>query len=279
MRLIKLDTRTRITIVSIGTGLFYLLLGNIDVNQLFGITTETRIDFLKALFLGIFIYIGTLWALFFKVRGERFLTIVSFPAIGVVALSLLIELILVNIISGIGQATLYGLSFFILAFYSYISLLTVNILNTSYEENIPLAQAARAALFILALIDAYLIFFMTFSNDLNIFLRLTVILGVSILLSYISLWSIELKVNDRINVTLTVGLILTYISAVLSIWPLQPPYLALALSMFFYVFMNIAMEIREIIGRWIWVEYFILFLLVAVMLLSFPEWGINGSFI
>jgi hypothetical protein len=279
MKSTRLNTRTRITIVSIATGLFYLLLGGIDLNKLLGIAAATRIDLFKALILGIFIYAGTLWALFFKVKGERYLTLVSFPAIGVIALSLLIELILVNIISGIGQVALYGLSFIFLSLYSYISLLTVNILNTSHEENIPLAQAARASLFILALIDAYLIFFMTYSNDLNIFIRLLVILGISILLSYITLWSIELKVNDRINVALAVGLILTYIAAILSIWPLQPPYLALALSMFFYIFMNIAMEIRELIGRWIWIEYIVLFLLVITMLLVLPEWGINGPLI
>jgi hypothetical protein len=273
----KLSTRTRITIVAIATTVVYILLSNIDLNSVFQIATISKVDYLKAIVLGLFLYAGTAWALFFRIKGERFVTVLLFPAIGVMALSLLIELIVISVISSaFGQIAVTLVSALIIGVFAYICLLTVNILNTSYLENIPLAQAGRAAMFIIALIDAYLIFFMLYSNDLIIPLRLGLIALFSALLTYIALWSIELKISDRFYVTFAIALMLSFIGGILSIWPMQAPYLALVMSLFFYVFMNIAMEVREIIGRWIWVEYIILFVLVAVLLITMSEWGING---
>lgn len=276
--MIKISSRARITIVSILTAVLYAIFFNINFNDLLHISTQSGVDFFKALALGVFLYIGTAWALFFRIKGERFITVLLFPALGTMALSLLAELIVVNLITGsVDQIAVVGVSTLIVGFYTYICLLTVNLLNAKYLENIPLAQAARAALFIIALIDAYLIFFMAYSNDLFIFLRVAVVAITSGLLMYIALWTIELRLRYRLNVTFAVALVLAFISGILSMWPLQAPYLALILSLFFYIFMNIALEMREIIGKWIWVEYLILFGLVVVLLITFSEWGINGA--
>jgi hypothetical protein len=275
--MIKLSTRTRIALVSIVLGILYGLFSNIDISSYLGLNVSTKIDFLKAVILGAVLYLGTAWALFFKVRGERFITILLYPVLGTTALSLLVEIIVVNTISGfVGQAAIIVVSSVIIGFFSYICLLTVNILNTSHNENIPLAQAGRAAMFIISLIDAYLVFFMVYSNDLNIIIRLAIVAGISGILVYITLWSIQLRIKDRIYVTFAIALLLSFVAGILSIWPMQAPYLALVLSLFFYIFMNIAMEIREIMGKWIWIEYLSLFGLIAILLLYLSEWGING---
>jgi len=273
----NISTRTRIISISILIAVIYAFSSNIEFGAID--IGGNRVDLLKAIILAVVTYIGALWSLFFKVRGERFLTLLVFPSLGVFLISLLGELIIITILSGLGQATLIVSSTILLGVYVYLVLLTVNILNKSYIENIPLALAARGALFILALIDSYLVFFMIFSNDLNILVRLIIVFLSSSLLVNICLWNVEYSLKSRIFVATSISLVLSLLAFILSLWPLIPPYLALVMSLFFYVFLNISMEIREIIGRWIWVEYLSLFVLILLFLLILPEWGINGPLI
>jgi hypothetical protein len=271
----NISTRSRIVIVSLAVALIYLFLPTLEIGEIF--IANTKVDLLRALIIASVTYLGTFWALFFKVRGERFFTVLLFPVVGVFLISLLGELIFLSLLSGFGQATIILFTAIFIGFYLYLSVLTVNILNISFLENIPLALAARGSLFIIALIDAYLLFFMLFSNDLNILIKLLIIFLMSGLLVNMCLWSVEYSLRSRLLVALAIGMILTLLGFILSIWPLIPPYLALIMSLFFYTFLNISMEVREIIGKWIWFEYFTLVVLVFLFLLLLPEWGINGS--
>lgn len=273
----NLSTRTRIILISLLIALVYFFSSNIEFGAID--IAGKRVDLLKAFVFGVITYLGALWSLFFKIRGERYFTLLLFPSLGVFLISLLGELIILTILSGLGQATLITSSTIFLGIYVYIVLLTVNILNKSYIENIPLALAARGALFILALIDAYLVFFMVFSNDIHILIRLLIVFVTSSALINICLWNVEYSFKSRILVAASVSLLLCFLAFVLSLWPLIPPYLALVMALFFYVFLNISMEIREIIGRWIWIEYLTLFVLILLFLLLLPEWGINGPLI
>lgn len=270
----KISTRTRITIVSLLIGLIYILSSNFELGAI--TVGDKKLDLLKALVLGFLTYIGAYWSLFFKIRGERFLTLLFFPALGVFLVSLLGELIIISILAGLGQVTLIVSSGIFLGVYVYIVLLTVNILNKSYIENIPLALAGRGALFILALVNAYLMFFMAFSNDLNILVRLIIVFFISSMLINTCLWSVEFSFKNRMLVAVGISMLLCFVAFILSLWPLIAPYSALVMALFFYVFLNISMEIREIIGKWIWIEYLTLFLLIILFLLLLPEWGING---
>ena len=273
--MIKTTSRQRIVIVSIVIALIYFLLRNLE----FGTVTIAgkQVNLLQSLIIGILTYLGTYWALFFRIRGERFITLLLFPMLGVSLLSLLGELIIVSLLGSFGQGYIVLLSTVLIGGYLYIVLLTINILNKSYLENIPLALAARGSLFIITLIDAYLMFFMLFSNDLNIVFRLIIIFVMTGLLVNVCLWSVEYSFRSRLLVASSIGIVLTMLGFILSIWPLIPPYLSLIMALFFYVFLNISMEIREIIGKWIWIEYLTLFLLVILFLILLPEWGINGS--
>ena len=273
----NLSTRTRIIIVSLLIAIIYFVSSNIEFGAID--ISGKRVDLLKALVFAVITYLGALWSLFFKIRGERYFTLLLFPSLGVLLISLLGELIVITILSGLGQAAVIASSTIFIGLYVYIVLLTVNILNKSYLENIPLALAARGALFILALIDAYLVFFMAFSNDLNILIRLFIVFITSSSLINICLWNVEYSFRSRMLVAGSVSLLLCFLAFVLSLWPLIPPYLALVMALFFYVFLNISMEIREIIGRWIWIEYITLFVLILLFLLLLPEWGINGPLV
>lgn len=275
----KINTRARVVIVSLLVATAYVLM------SLFweGTSPDPQIQFvedlLKGLILGVILYLGTFWALFFKVRGERLITIMLFPSIGILVLSILMQLILVTFISNISQVPLLIISFLVLGAFTYINLLAVNILNTSYLQNIPLAQAAKAAIFIISLIDAFLTFYLIFTNDINIFYRLGIVYLTTVLFSYISLWSIELRRMNKVTISLTVALLMLLLAGGISMWPVGAPYLALALTLTFYVCMNISLEMREIIGKWIWVEYGVIFTLIVFLLVLLSEWGINGPLI
>ncbi|HLD03860.1 MAG TPA: hypothetical protein VJC17_03755 [Candidatus Dojkabacteria bacterium] len=272
-----LSTRKRITVVTLILTVAFVALQGADFRQI--LNFNYNFDPIKPLILAMLVYIGTYWIVFFKIKGERYLTVLFFPALAVFAFSLFAEILLVSILPGIGQLSLLVISGLTFLVFTYICLLTVNILNADYLSNIPLGQAARASLFVLTLFVAYIIFFLLFSNDIFIVLRLSLIFLIGLGLVYISLWTIALPKQQRLTVSLLIGLLLTWIGFVLSIWPVEPPYLALGLTMILYICLGIALEIRDIINNWIWIEYSILFFLIILLFLLSAEWGINGNII
>lgn len=277
--MIKLNTRARVIIVSILVAVLYAVQATLDYEVYFNLDSKLFSDLLKGAILGFVLYIGAFWALFFKVRGERLITIMLFPSFGIVALSVLLQLILTSFIGGIGQIPILIISVIIIGIFTYINLLSVNILNTSYLQNIPLAQAAKAAIFILSLLDGFLIFFLLFTNDINILYRISGVFLTVILLSYISLWSVDMFRSEKLLTAIALAVLLTFIAGAISIWPISAPYLALTLTLIFYIFMNISLEMREIISEYIWLEYAVIFSLILLLLLLLSEWGINGLLI
>lgn len=273
----NITTRTRILIVTSVLTVAYFALQQVDFRVLMSI--NLNFDPVKPLLLALIVYLGAYWALFFKISGERFITVLMFPAIGVFAVTLLAELVLQAIFSELGQLSLLVVSAIIFWVFTYVLLLTVNILNASYLQEIPLGQAARAAQYVLSLIISYLIFFILFSNDIEVLIRFAFIALTGFILVYIALWSISMRLQQRFNASAAIGLLLGFISLILSIWPLSAPYLSLVLSLVLYVCLGISLEIRDIISRWIWIEYFALFALIIVLLTTVAEWGINGSLV
>ena len=102
---------------------------------------------------------------------------------------------------------------------------------------------------------------------------------ISFLLMYIALWSIKLKISQRLIASANIALFILLAAAVLSIWPVTAPYIALVLSLILYINLGISLEIRDIISKWIMIEYISLFFLIVIMLILVAEWGINGVII
>lgn len=270
----NIDTRGRVLVISTLISLSYLALQEIDFRVLLNL--NLNFDPIKPLILALIIYIGAFWALFFKVRGERFITVLMFPAISIFSLSFLAEIIISSIFSSISQFGILIIATVIHWVFAYLTLLTVNILNTAYLNEIPLGQAGRAAQFVLTLIIAYVSYFLLFSNDISILLKVSGIALLSGILVYISLWSINLKIKKRFIASLNIALFLSFVGVILSIWPVPSPYLSLVLTLILYICLGISLEIREIISKWIMIEYVSLFFLVVFMLFLVAEWGING---
>lgn len=233
-------------------------------------------DPIKPFILSFVAYVLCYWVLHFKVTGERYVTILLFPAITVFALSLLSEILIAGILSDFGQYGLVLISTIVFWIFVYVTFLTVNVLNVSYIREIPLGQAGRAAQFILTMIIAYISFFLVFSNDIYLVFREIFILFETFLLVYIALWTIKISKRQRIIASLNIGVLISLLTFILSLWPINSTYIALVLILVFYVCLGIALEIREFISQFIWVEYVSLLVLIFIMLFLLAEWGING---
>jgi len=226
------------------------------------------------------VYLGTYWALFFKVKQERFLTILLFPSLAVMAGAFFSGLLVTYVFPiGAGQITLKLSTTMIVGLFTYISLLTVNILNAHYLGKIPLGQAAKASYFVLSLLTSYIVYFILLSNDFNPLIKGGVIFLFTSLIAYMTLWSIEYNRKERAIVAFAMGLLLMFGQLILAVWPINPTYLALILNLVFYFTLNMAMEMREMLGKWIWLEYAALFIFILLVLLILGEWGINGSLV
>jgi hypothetical protein len=73
--------------------------------------------------------------------------------------------------------------------------------------------------------------------------------------------------------------LMVFIFLILNLWPIDVFNFALFLVLVYYMCLGVALEIREIISRWIWYEYFAIFLVILILLLSTASWGINGTII
>ena len=110
-------------------------------------------------------------------------------------------------------------------------------------------------------------------------IKILSVLMLSYLFSIIALWNIEIKYYQRIVASLGIGLMMGLCSFVLILWPVESTYVALILSLLFYMALGMALEIREVLSNRVWLEYFFLYLVIVLVLLLTSEWGINGQLI
>lgn len=272
MRNIK--TKTRIIIASIVLTCFYLLLQQINFRYL--LKLDFSFDPIKPIVLSIIAYLVSYWVLHFKVSGERFITVLLFPAITVFFLVLLSEILIASIFSSFGQIGLLLVSSVIFWTSCYITISTVNVLNVSFLQEIPLGQAGRASQFVITMIIAYIMFFILFSNEFLFIIKSLLIFVLSFFLIYISLWSLRISKGQRLVTTITISLLITVLAFILSLWPINSVYLSLVLVLVFYSCLGIALEIREIINKIIWIEYVFLLVVIFITLFLLAGWGING---
>lgn len=272
--MLNFTTRTRIIIATVLLTVSFIMLQQIDFGQIFQIGLS--FDPIKPVILSFMAYVICYWVLHFKVSGERFVTILLFPAITVFALTLLSEILIAGIFSSYGQVGLLLVSAIVFGVSIYITISTVNVLNVSYLREIPLGQAGRAAQFVITMLVAYMSFFMVFSNEILFVFKELFILFLTFLLVYISLWSIRVSKKQRIVAALDISLLVTVLAFILSLWPINSTYVSLVLVLVFYSCLGIALEIRDIINRVIWIEYFSLLVLIFITLFLLAEWGING---
>jgi len=273
----KITTRTRaILLATTITVVFFVLQG---VSLLDLLELNFGFDFLELFVLSLITYFGIFWVANFRISGERFITVLLFPAMTLFILMLYIELIIDSILGDVGKVVTQIVASVIVAAISYILILTANVLNIGFLEKIPLSQAGRAAHYVLTLISSYLFFSIIFSNSFPVVLKLAAVFLISYLFTSIALWTIDIRYNQRLLASLAIALMMFGFSFVLVIWPIGSEYLALILSLVLYMALGIALEVREVLGARIWLEYGFLYVIIVLILFIISNWGINGRLI
>lgn len=225
----------------------------------------------------VLLLIGTLWALFFKIKKITFFTIGMFPSLSAVpflglSLSLLLSVnATVNkFIFSTGVCLAYGIGI-------YLLLLTVNILNTSVYVKIPLEQAAKASQFIFSLITSYLTLIFVYGSELDFILKLIFISSVIFYFSYSCIWFLrEISLQQVLFRSLNILFLMSLAVVIFSVWPVNYVYAMLSTAVIFYILLSMSLEMRTNLTKYVWLEYSVLILLITVLLVSNSVWGING---
>lgn len=267
-----MSTRSRILITALAIPLAFTLLSLLD----FPVFSDHKLQLVPIL-VAILESISVAWVVNFRLRGERLFTVLLFPAI---SLGILIGFFneLVNS-SGtqLDRVSVALISAVILFFVTYILTSNINILNLAVIENIPLGQAGRAAHYVLTLVFTYFFFVLLVTWDTNFLVKALVAFGFILIYTFVALWTISLEYRQRLISSLSIALIMLFVFMTLGIWPLGAFYMALFMVLVYYMTLGVALEIREIISRWIWYEYAALFAVIILLLLMTASWGVNGT--
>lgn len=269
-----MSTRTRAQIVAVGFFVFSLLYrflpGVINGNQ------DSILSVVFFIIMALLLVGGTSWVLFFKFDRKFLILGASFPFMVYLPYWVFAET-LINTLIDFGGAIIATIIIEALAsLFIYILILTINILNGNRVKDLPLGQAAKAAQFVIVLIGSYFFFTYIYGSSMNYLLRVIIVL---VYISYLTLSSIntlnvadsKLKYSSAIITT-----VVTIAFITLSIWPVESIYLSLAMTILYYIAMNVALEVREQVTNYIWFEYGLLFSLIVVTFLTNAIWGVNG---
>lgn len=280
-----MPTRVRALVLSvISTLLFVVFLFRIvELNSLFSslaVSDQAKNllgDFAFATLISLVIAIGTGWVLFFKkIEGSVF-SIGIFPGAAILPYTLLSQSIVSSVFSGLGQipaGIVVAAIFFVIA---YLLILTANILNGSILFNIPLGQAGKAAQFIFSLISTYLLLVYSFTVINNVEFRALLVFAFSMYFAYSCIWMLQITSKQIVSPALLIALLVVAATLLISMWPIATAYATATIIVFYYICLNVALEIRHNLGRMIWVEYAILVSLVIIILIFNSSWGINGN--
>ena len=272
----NLTTRNRAIITSLLLTLVFFLFHQIAV-----------INFLSSIPFGIFVFpitlalmmaLAFLWVLNFSIKGERLITIVGFASFNVFILAIFFESIIFSQ-SILGQITTMVVSLVFVFILSYLIILTMNILNVSYHSDIPLGQAGRAASYLFSLLVLYVAFFVLFSNSILIFVRFLLVFTTILYFSYSLLWTLKIDFEIRFLSAFAIALAVTGFALVVNIWPVSSALLSFILAVILYVCLGVALEMKEKVSRYVWIEYGTLFIIIVFLLLLSTSWGINGHLI
>lgn len=217
------------------------------------------------------------WIVNFRLKGERIFNVVVYPAMSLGITTGFIGILLRTTDKTLDIATTVFLSALALGFLTYILTASINILNLSAIKNIPLGQAGRAAHYVLTMIFSYLTFVLLVSYELNIFVKVLIVVLFVFAYTFVALWTIGLQYSQRLVSALGIAVLMGFVFFILSIWPLQAFYFALFMTFVFYMCLGLALEIRDIVSRWIWYEYVAIFIVMIILLLATAPWGINGT--
>ncbi len=277
-----MTTRVRAIIIATITTLlvFIGLSGLVDYQNLlsaYGIENEVITEFIVAAAISLVLTLGTWWTLYFKRKGLSLFLIGTFPGVAVFPFLLLFVSIISSIFSGLGQLAIALISAIIYWLVVYFLILTANVLNGSILYEIPLGQAGKAAQFIFALVSSYFLIALLFGAAFPVELRIGLIGFFVFYFSFTTIWTLKVPLSQVWLSSIAISVIMMLATLLLTIWPIESIYATLTLVVLLYIMLNVALEMRQKVGRMIWIEYVVLVVMVIIILFTNGSWGINGT--
>lgn len=271
-----MTTRSRILITSGVVPVVFSVLTLLQLNNDFFTTYKPLI--IPAV-LSLIMLIAVAWIVNFRLKGERLFTVLAYPALSIGLVAVFLDLVISTAVNNLDRiSTAIGFAL-VLAVLTYILTSTINILNLAVQKNVPLSQAAKAAHYVLTMVFSYFAFVLVVSFEINFLIKAGLIFLLIFTYTFVALWTIAQAYSQRLISSLAIALILVFAFLTLAIWPLESFYFALFLTLVYYMNLGVALEIREILSQWMWYEYFAIFLVILILLLTTAVWGINGSII
>lgn len=220
----------------------------------------------------------TCWTLFFKRKNKSLIWIGLFPSVALVPLALFAYNVLPGFLANIEIISFSIVTTAVFALYTYLLVLTANVLNGAVLYQIPLGQAGKASQFVFTLVSTYLLLVLIFGSNLNPLIRVVVMAVFSGFLTFSATWCLQSYTGRQLRIiSITIGLIIGLFTLLASIWPIAGVYASVIVASIFYMSLNIALEIREMIKNALWVEYSVIVGVIILALFLLGEWGINGS--
>jgi len=166
----------------------------------------------------------------------------------------------------------------IYAFGLYSLFLTQNIFAVSAVRTINLLRSARIVSFVLTIVVVFLITNIIFSQRLPVYISSLIILFVTFLLNFQSLWTYSLSregLSDRFKLSFLISGSIAELSLVLSIWPINAAIYSIFLTGIFYAYCGLTHAwvekrlFKNVFWEYVWVGF-----LAVLILIFFSKWGI-----
>jgi len=221
--------------------------------------------------LGFFVvsYIVSAWALFDDLKGLEWLTIVPYPGIYAVSVSLFYFLLPEAMLSRVVIFLLFGMGM-------YALYLTSNIYSVAAIRTIQLLRAAHAVGFLMSLISGLFFYNSIFSFKWPFFVNSVLVFIVSFPIVLNGLWSVNLEpfLSRKIIIyTITVSFVLAEIAAAISFWPATVWISSLTLVTGLYVFLGLLQHhLQERLFRSTFREYLYMGVGVLMIMIILTPW-------
>lgn len=266
--------RSKIIILSIFVTLLWTVPAFVSLEQ--GYYRLLNSIYIQSLIIGIVYYIGMWLILGFRTKLSKHFLIILPSSLSVSIISMFLYLIAPQLSA---RLIYRSISLIILGGYGvfvYISALMTNILYKSVDITIPLAKAARTTMYIGSLITIFVSSLVALSLDIPWYIALLGMVFIEFYYVFVNMWFTELRDNESLRLAVLSSIIFIFIAFVLMNWPISQPFIALALSVYTYMFLGVIFNsLNGTINRGLWLEFTLIFFVVLLVILRYSDWGIN----
>ncbi len=224
-------------------------------------------------------YISSLWIINFKISLLGMLSYISFIFIYIFSFNFFIFNVFVYIAKP-GLLFYLMIIFLVVIFliFLYSSFLNLSIIDASYIENVPLAQFSYTSNYVISLFVSYLFFIFVLANRVGFAFSILVMFVGMFVLSAQFMWNLIYASRDIVGYSLIVAFIMSTFYLVALFIPQSFFITALFLTVITFIYDGIIIHYKKShLSQRIFLEYTIIFIIVFILFILLPGWGIAGG--